>query len=53
MIPKVNEDNTQVIWRPRGKNDCLIAEYKKGNTENMLCFINKSAEYNPRKSYNN
>jgi hypothetical protein len=50
MIPKLNEDNTQIIWKPRDKNNCLIAEYKKGNIDNMLCFVNKSPEYNTGKS---
>ena len=50
LLPKINEDGNRVVWKPMHRAEHMSEQYKLGNKENMLCFINKSPEWNNSKS---
>eukprot|EP01022_Parablepharisma_sp_SALTPOND_P020104 TRINITY_DN3569_c0_g1_i1.p2 TRINITY_DN3569_c0_g1~~TRINITY_DN3569_c0_g1_i1.p2 ORF type:complete len:198 (+),score=12.16 TRINITY_DN3569_c0_g1_i1:1106-1699(+) len=46
LLPKINEDGSVVALKPMNETEHLIAQFKSGHRDKMLCLINKPPTWN-------
>ena len=47
LLPKINEDGSLEKWKPMGKQDHMIAQYKSGSVKKMIHLENKLPSWSP------
>ncbi|KAL7857028.1 hypothetical protein SRHO_G00159270 [Serrasalmus rhombeus] len=46
IIPGMHENDERVSIRPKSELESLLTRYENGNTENLVCLVNKSPSWN-------
>jgi len=46
ILPKLTSENSYLNWKPMKDVDHMIAQFKTGHRDKMLCLINKPPTWN-------